>query len=248
MARTEWPTVGLCLLAVVLFATSARLAAFAEEAPAKGTSATSDHQRAPDNKGPPAQDGKGGSGDHATGEGPTGTHQTGAANAISHEPTGHEADPIDTSIGVEPRRPANRRDDGNGARTKLKSFIHSDDRPHGLTHGPSGVVRNAIGVAVTPHHDFGRHEYHPVAPIFHAPVAPLGAAPGAGPGVPKVSSAPEPSRLLHPGPPPGAPTPLARQGTISGTDLTHKGSGPARIGGPAKTLAGISGTTIKTKR
>jgi hypothetical protein len=248
MPRTGCLNVGLCLLAVALFATSARPAAFAAEAPAKDTSATSDHQHGPDNKGPSAQDGKGGNGDHATGEGAAGTHQTGPANATSHEPTGHEADRIDTSIGVEAHRPANRREDGNRARTKLKSFTHSNDRPHSLTHGPSGVVRNAIGVAITPHHDFGGHENHPVAPIVRAPVAPPGAVLGAGPGIARVTSAPPPSRLLHPGPPPGAPTPLARQGTISGTDLTHKGSGPAKIGGPAKTLAGINGTTIKTKR
>jgi hypothetical protein len=35
--------------------------------------------------------------------------------------------------------------------------------------------------------------------------------------------------------------------TISGTDASRLGSGPAKLGGPAKPASGINGTTIKPK-
>lgn len=37
------------------------------------------------------------------------------------------------------------------------------------------------------------------------------------------------------------------RGTINGTNFARPGSGPSGIGGPAKSLAGISGTTIRHK-
>jgi hypothetical protein len=38
---------------------------------------------------------------------------------------------------------------------------------------------------------------------------------------------------------------VANRGSINGTGLVHRGSGPSGIGGPAKMQDGINGTTIR---
>ena len=243
MARTEWLTVGLCLLATVLFDASSQRMACAEEAPAK-----SDHQTTPDSKGQSAAEPKGGAGDHATGDGGAGAHQTSPTSSpTGQESTGRESDPVDTRISAEPHRSTSRQVGAKAPTTRLKSFSHSNGRPPRWSHPSSGLVRNAIGVAVTPRQP-GPHENHAVPLAAHSPAGPTGVGIGASPGIGKATAAPDANKLLHPPPMPGPPAASVRQGTINGTGLSNRGSGPPQIGGPAKTLAGINGTTIKPKR
>ncbi len=243
MARTEWLTVGLCLLATVLFDASPQRMASAEEAPAK-----SDRQPTPDSKGQSAVEPKGGAGDHATGEGGAGARQTSPTNSSTgQESTGRESDPVDTRVSAEPHRSTSRQEGGKASTLRFKSFTHSNGRPPRWTHPSSGLVRNAIGVAVAPRQP-GPRENHAVPLAARYAARPTGVAIGASAGIGKATAAPDANKLLHPPPMPGPPAPSVRQGTINGTGLPNRGSGPSQIGGPAKTLAGINGTTIKPKR
>jgi hypothetical protein len=78
------------------------------------------------------------------------------------------------------------------------------------------------------------------APAASLTVAPLAAA--------KALLGPGTSRMPHAIVAPSITVPTGRGGAISGTGLPHHGTGPSQIGGPAKSVAVISGTAIRAKR
>jgi hypothetical protein len=236
MARADWVSIGLCLLAVVLVEATSVRTSFAEEAPAK-----SEHQ--------PAAESKGGNADHAAGGGagkpegnPTNSagQQTGQGKGSE---TGQELDRSDSRIAVEPHAPPTRMEDGKGPKAMLRSFTHGNGQTHQrlATRPSEPVVRNAIGIVVGPHENIV-HRDGRVAPLVVR--GPAGAT-GAGGGIAKTSGIPETNKFAHPVPTPG-PVP-AHRATISGTGLMQRGSGPSQIGGPAKSVAGISGTNVRPK-
>jgi hypothetical protein len=235
MIRPDCVSIGLCLLAIVLFDATASRMSFAEEAPAK-----SDHQ--------PAAESKGGNGEHAAGEGPA-KREGNSTNSEGQQSTGHESDRIDTRTSVEPPPGLQaRRDDAKSPKALLRSLTHGNVQTHRrLETQPSGpVVRNAIGVTVGPHDNIAHRDGHVPPVIVRGPVGATGVSTSASGGIAKPTGVPEIGRLSPPASTPGAITP--HRGTISGTGLVHPGSGPSQIGGPAKSVATINGTTIKPKR
>jgi hypothetical protein len=240
MPRADWRSIGCCLLAVVLCDASAPRTGVAEEAPAK-----SEHQ--------PAAESKGGNGDHGAGEG-AGKPERNPANSAGRErskeksqETGQESDRSDSRIAVEPHGPPTKREDGRGPKAMLRSFTHGNVQAHrSLAARPSGpVVRNAIGVAVGPHDNIVHRDSHVAPPIVRSAVGAVGVGANVNGGIARASGIPETNKFAHPAPTPGD-APLHR-GTISGTGLVQRGSGPAQIGGPAKSFAGINGTSIRPK-
>ena len=129
----------------------------------------------------------------------------------------------------------------------LRSFTHGNVQAHrSLAARPSGpVVRNAIGVAVGPHDNIAHRDGHVAPLVVRSPVGTAGVSASASGGIATASGIPETNKFSHPMAPPGVVPPP--RGTISGTGLVQRGSGPAQIGGPAKSFAGINGTSIRPK-
>jgi hypothetical protein len=214
-------------MTVVLFDASAPRTSFAEEAPAK-----SDHQ--------PAAESKGGNADHAAGEG-AGKPERNPTNSAGQErgreggqETGQDSDRSDSRIAVEPHAPPTKREDGKGPNAILRSFTHGDVQAHrSLATRPSGpVVRNAIGVAVGPHDNIAHRDGHVAPLVVRSPVGATGVSTSASGGIARAPGIPETNKFAHPAPTPGVMPP--HRGTISGTGLVQRGSGPSQIGGPKK--------------
>ena len=106
-------------------------------------------------------------------------------------------------------------------------------------------MRNAIGVAVGPHDNIAHRDSHVAPLVVRSPVGTAGVGASANGGIARASGIPETNKFAHPMAPPGVVPPP--RGTISGTGLVQRGSGPAQIGGPAKSFAGINGTSIRPK-
>jgi hypothetical protein len=227
-----------CLLAIALLGASTSERCFAEE----GGSGASEGTAVERGGLPPlssedvskhdSQSAPGTNGDAA--KIPTG----GAASEATH--AAGQIDGIDTRVTVQPRRPGGRRDKvGN---TVVKSIAPRNllarrmAAPGAL--GP--VVRDAIGVSVT--HREGLEHF---TIVVHGPATgAIGIAGGATGRVAKPEGSiapaiPNANALVR-------PTVLNR-GAINGTSLVRPGSSPSGVGGPAKTVAGINGTTIRSK-
>jgi hypothetical protein len=250
MAKAGWLTFAVCLLAIVWL--TAPRATFAGEAPAK-----SEHQAAPEGKGEGAKQdhGKGdhGKDDHGKGEGAA------ARDPNSPQPKASESDRTDahadtrtdTHLDTDAPRLPPRRDDDRSQRVKPKAFPDGTARLH---HAPAAapvlapVARNAIGVIIPPREALPHSDAHAgvqlhlpaQAPAASLTVAPLAAA--------KALLGPGTSRMPHAIVAPSITVPTGRGGAISGTGLPHHGTGPSQIGGPAKSVAVISGTAIRAKR
>lgn len=185
---------------------------------------------APKGKGEAANEDHGGKGDHGRGEESTNANQLKAG----------EPNRIDTHIDAASPRPPPRRDDGHGQWAKLKSLPSADAR---LPHSPPVVIsppvaRNAIGVAL-PRPGTATHPNGPAAssPVLQAPPAAVGVAPLA---TRNVGVGANLARSIL--------VPMPRNGSISGTGMVHRGTGPPQTGGPAKSAAVINGAAIKPKR
>ncbi len=248
MARARHLGVGLCLVAIFLLGGGAARMSLAEEAPAK-----SEHQPAPESKGQSAAEGEGGKGEHGRGERGRGEHGGGEGaptrDAHSPNPTVQETDRTDMRTNTEPYAPLSRREGDRGQLPKLKSFRYGNARQHrwSVGHASEPAVRNAIGVAVPPQETATHLDGHVSPGIVQMPPGSPGVSPATGIGIPRPGG-PTPNRLTHVPVPPVVISPAARAGTISGTGLVRRGSGPSQVGGPAKSVAVISGTTIKLKR
>lgn len=105
------------------------------------------------------------------------------------------------------------------------------------------VQPNAIGVLVGQQRH--ENEIRGTTSALHPPAPVIGGTSGTGPAI-QGAGLQSPNHLqFHTAPTvnPVIPSPPA----ISGTGAAHPRSGPAVIGGPARTVVGISGTAIRPK-
>jgi len=160
---------------------------------------------------------------------------------------GKDADAIDTRITVQPRR-LGKRDELREGDAKPRPFVRHIFRPRRSAHeSPGGVTRDAIGLPVARHDGMeqGRGQRHEFTDLIHNPaVAPVGFGANANGGLARTGGAlgrpsSNANQIVRPA--------ALNRGTINGTNLTRPGVGPSSIGGPAKPVAGISGTTIRPK-
>jgi hypothetical protein len=146
-------------------------------------------------------------------------------NEIRKDGNASDKDPggIDTRVTVQPRRLSRR----NSMKDSNRPLIAHHTAPRRLSShsAPAQITRDALGVPVVRHEDIGGHDGRQENPG-------LARTPATGPRPP-----------FHAVVNPTAPN----RGAINGTGLTRRGFGPAAIGGPARPVAGISGTTIRPK-
>ena len=244
--------IGFLLLAIGLFGASTIGACFAEEV--RAHDATAERSNSPSLPGedaagnasnPVSQSTPRANGDD--GKTPTGEGAPSGAPAQSNSPAsnGVNLNGIDTRNGVLPRRLANGRPKIGNAKV-VKIAPRNLLAPRAPT--PSqfrNTMRNAIGVPVAHVGDVeGRiSTHHDFSIVAHGPSASMGVVGSATDRLGKVEGTIE-RPIVHAGP---VIKPLVLdRGTINGAAVPHRGVGvSAGIGGPAKTIAGINGTTIR---
>jgi len=153
------------------------------------------------------------------GKGNTGENPKGGIPAGS---SGKDSDRIDTRVTVQPHGPALKP-------TTIKSLVPGSPRSYRSSRPqPSGgVVRNAIGARVPARENLGRPNF-PIS--VHSPA------------VGRTGNA-----VVTPNAKPFVRPPAPNSGAINGTTQMRRASGPSSIGGPARAVAGINGTTIRPK-
>jgi hypothetical protein len=170
--------------------------------------------------------------EHSGSGSPSGENTAGGAGKSG--PENKDSDRIDTRITVQPHGSAVRRDDAQELKAKARSSARGNLPPHRLSApDPSGgVARNAIGMPVAPHEDPKRRDGEPSG---LRPAAPLPAAAAGRPPILK----PNAGSIVSPS--------ASSRGAINGTSVIRPGHAPSGVGGPAKTVAGINGTTIRPR-
>jgi hypothetical protein len=110
------------------------------------------------------------------------------------------------------------------------------------------IARNAIGLPVTRHEGLQERSSEPHGAPAQSPThdAPSVAASGAG-NLAKTDGGLERPPIVRPSPSPVVSAPVAQRGTINGTGLTRPSSAPSSLGGPAKVVVGINGTSARPK-
>ena len=176
-----------------------------------------------------------------------GSKETGAGSAAkdANAPDVHMKDlgPINSRITVQPSL--------HGARPEMirevKSKIRRNTAKVRHTFSPgkaSRIMRNAIGLPVTPHNGIAGHDSVPAG-------LPSGAASGVAVSGSNSLAKPYPGqdRLGVSRPNAGTimPSRVANRGTINGTSFSQRGFVPIGLGGPAKTVVGINGSMIRAK-
>ncbi len=205
------------LLAIALIGTWMSFACLAEEAARDGGGSTLPAN--PDGSRPPARE------DAAGG--------------------GKDFDAIDTSITVQPRR-LGKRDELREGDTKPRPFARHIFRPRRSAHeSPGGTTRDAIASPVVRHDGMeqGSGQRRDLPALRHDPAtAPTGIGANASSDVAKPGGAfghtlSNAKQIVRPA--------ALNRGAINGTSLARRGLGSSSIGGPAKPIAGINGTTIR---
>ncbi len=163
----------------------------------------------------------------------------------SRPPARKDADAIDTRFSVQPLR-LGKRDELREGDTKPRPFARHIFRPR-RSESSGHVTRDAIGMPVA--HpggiEQGGEERHDIPALVNNPGAvPTGFGANVSGGLARTGG----TR----GRPPSNAYPIVRptalnRGTINGTTIVRPGFGPSSVGGPAKPVAGISGTTIRPK-
>ena len=268
MPKKSGLRIGLHLLAILLVGGLAMRASFAEEA---GSSAHDDHNTsgAPAERGgsqpPSVEDETRGSAKLGSQpafesddskapkkEGTSKGTEAAAKNANTSVLDGKSPDANDTRITVQSRRLGNGLDKvgeakGKVASTAMRNFHR---RIFSTSRASTRTVRNAISVPIVPHESVERHdgEYPYSRSVVRNPAAGTpGGVGGATGGLAKTEDS-----LGRPTVPASNARPVIRsvvlsRGTIDGTGVTRPGVGPSRVGGPAKVVSGINGTTIRPK-
>ncbi len=149
-------------------------------------------------------------------------------------------DVIDTRIGMPSRRLDGRRNKVENVKARVK--LLAPRRPSTPAKFDLGM-RNAIGVPLTPHGgQEQRDSKHRGVPSIVPNSSGLGAA-----GSTKAEGHVERPALLGADTGLGLNPGMLNRATINGTGATHLGVGQHSIGGPAKAVAGISGSTVHSK-
>ena len=177
---------------------------------------------------------------------PPNSAQTSSGENAASESTAKSADDIDTRISVQPRRTGTKPGKVGEARAKLS--LPAVKYPHRRVFSASAAsrqtVRNAVSVPVSQQELLERHAgEHPFAASTpHISAGAIGVVGNAGVGVAKPGAGLIRQTSLPPSP--GVGSPMLNRG-ISGTSVGHRGVNPSGLGGPAKTAAGINGTTVR---
>ncbi len=257
--------IGCYLLAVVLLGAAAMQACFAGEAAGNGEgsnlSAKPDGSRPPsgedaargraklDNQ--PAPEVKGDDSKTATGEGALNGNAV-AKDLNASGAGGYDPDGIDTHMTVQPRRLGGKRDEVGDAKIKFTLLAPGSLRPRRLSKlgTPDRMMRNAIGVPLARHGGLERRdgEHHDFPTVVRVPAAGATGVAGSGTASPATAEGrvDRPTILRANASPILSPV-APNRGTINGTSLNRPGFSPSGVGGPAKQVAGISGTAIRPK-
>jgi hypothetical protein len=207
-------------------------------------------------------------GDHASSKGAGGEGAAGGAKGEAHpssggdgkspqagstersEPAKDTAPPVqngkdaaDTNVHVEPVRRVLDRKNRPGENNPASRTPGTQGLTRRLSPPAQAPVHNSIGVAVPPPaHVEPRVGTHVPTAVPHLPSA---APPGPGNVATRPLTKPEvPNRPIAN---PIVTPPAANRGAINGTGMARRNAGPPRIGGPAASVAGINGTTIRSK-
>jgi hypothetical protein len=152
---------------------------------------------------------------------------------------------IDASISVQPHRPHVRPGQTASVKTNTKPVAGINLRRR-VSALHSQIIRNAVGAPVATHAEMERRDaVHVGAPVGgHGAVGPTGTAAVAADHLPKTED-----RIERPVTNTNAIVlrTAPNRGTINGSGLTRRTVGPATLGGPTTTIAGINGTTIRPK-
>jgi hypothetical protein len=175
------------------------------------------------------------------GQGPQGGTNEREKDGAPATQTGKDSTNVDTH--VEPARRLDQRiKPGENPPPRVPGAQGLTRRLSPLPQAPN-PVRNSIGVVVPalPRVEPPREGTHlpTVAPRLPSATTPLGSG----------------NALAHPAKPefanrPASPivmAPAVNRGAINGTSVTRHNVGPARVGGPAASVAGINGTAIRSK-
>ncbi len=159
-------------------------------------------------------------------------------------PTGNDSRGVDANIAPSRRLDKKTKKIGEGNSTIQSQATRNLPRRMSPRPQAPTPVHNAIGVAMPAHENVGgRDSVHPSLAAPHTFPAVTPAVPGSAAGrLSKIEGS------NHPVPNPIITSPAVNRGAINGTGITRRGLGPPRIGGPAASVAGINGTTIRSKR
>jgi hypothetical protein len=149
--------------------------------------------------------------------------------------------PVDTRIAVPPQP---HRTDERRQNPLLHSPTGLRAQPPHIQHPGGAITRNSIGEVVPSSAQPGaRAPSQGSSPGAGAP--PVTTHGSAGPGNPAAAPGNPAATPFHAAPITAAPE--APRSTINGTGVARRGNGPSGIGGQAKPLAGINGSTIRPK-
>jgi hypothetical protein len=168
--------------------------------------------------------------------GPNGVEEHSVAKDFRSSPSGgRDVDGIDTRITVLPHRPDRKSDTVRDTKTKFKLGVPASVRGRPLLHPgvPALAARNAIALPVAARTDLPRPSGEPRG-LSEQSSKPSGLNPGRRRvGLSQIG--------------PDASVAAYKSGKINGTGLIRPGTAPSGIGGPARSTAGINGTTITSK-
>jgi hypothetical protein len=160
----------------------------------------------------------------------------------SSGPRSRNANPIDTSITVLPRRASGTKSQSPYGKQGFRIAPVNSTQPHRSTapFAGQGAPRNAIGVPVLPHQAAGTSHSSPLG----VRILPRPFTPSTSGGLARTGGTI--GATSHVGAN-GAPLVNLPGGRIGGAPLIRPVAAPPRIGGPSGVIGGINGTTFRRK-
>ncbi len=152
------------------------------------------------------------------------------------------SDTIDAGVTALPPRQGVTPNKARHANAGLKIAKPGDFQARRVPERSNSVVRNAIGQPIA--------EQSPAGGAKHIgfSVQPPAAASGGTVGLAKSARAIGGLSSVRQSPHPVAPASIANRGQIDGAGLICPAVAPSALGGPAKAVSGINGTTLRPKR
>jgi hypothetical protein len=255
--RGQWRTarIGLSLLVAMLIATLTVGVSWAAEGfsaahgDGKGSAAPAEGGDHASSKGAGGEGAAGGAKGEAhpssggDGKSPAGSTERSEPATDTASPAQNGKDATDTNVHVEPVRRVLDKKNRPGENNPASRAAGTQGLTRRLSPPAQAPVHNSIGVVVPPPaHAEPREGTHSPTAVPRLPSA----AP-AGPGNVATRPLAKPEVPNHPMANPIVTPPVANRGAINGTGVIRRNAGPPRIGGPAASVAGINGTTIRSK-